>query len=100
MTVNNKYLRLVNGIARMTLSPVASEIYDQTTVIVGTVTTGTNLTLPSSGTYTNAELKVDLNGILLEPVIDYNYVGSAPRTQIQATFDLIDGDRLRFKIGD
>lgn len=100
MTVNNKYLRLVNGIARMTLSPLSSEIYDQTSVISGTVTAGTNITLPSSGSYTDAELKIDLNGIDLEPVIDYNYVGSAPRTQVQLTFDAVDGDRLRFKKGD
>lgn len=100
MAVANKYLRLVNGVARMTLSPVASEIYAQTTVVSGTVTAGTSLTLPASGSYTDVELKMELNGQLLEPVIDYNYVGSAPRTQIQMTFDLVDGDRLLFRKGD
>lgn len=98
--MSGKYLRLINGIARMTASPVAADIYDQTTLIGSTVTTGTSLTLPASGTYTSSDLKVLWNGVLLEPAIDYNYVGSAPRTQIQMTFDLHSGDRLRYKIGD
>lgn len=98
--MSGKYLRLVNGIARMTTSPVASEVYDQTLSVVGTTTAGTSITLPSSGTYIGADLKMELNGQTLTSVIDYNYVGSGTRTQIQMTFDLIAGDKLRFKIGD
>lgn len=100
MTNANKYLRLTSGIPRMTLSPIASEIYRQVFIPGGTVTAGTNITLPSSGSYTDAELKLELNGQLLESTIDYNYVGSAPRTQFQLTFDLVLGDRLKIEKGD
>ena len=79
---------------------VPAEIYDETYVPGGTVTAGTSITLPNSGTYTAKDLKVELNGQLMEAVIDYNYVGSAPRTQLQMTFDLVLGDRLRLKIGN
>lgn len=39
-----------------------------------------------------------MNGVVLEPTIDFNYVGSGARTQISMTFDLISGDRIRFQI--
>lgn len=98
--MSGKYLRLTRGFARQSASPVPSEVYDQTFVPGGTVSSGTAITLPSSGTYDSAELKIELNGQLLEVVIDYNYVGSVPRTQVQMTFNLVLGDRLRFKLGD
>jgi hypothetical protein len=75
-------------------------IYDEIIAVGSTITTGTAITLPNSQTYTDVELEVYLNGQLLEDVSDYNYVGIAPRTQIQMTFDLIAGDRLRFRSGD
>lgn len=76
-------------------------IYDQVIVVNTTITTGTNITLPSSQTYSDVELEVYLNGQLMQSVVDYNYVGALPpRTQIAMTFDLIAGDRLRFRMGD
>lgn len=76
-------------------------IYDEIIVVNSTITTGTNITLPNSQTYTDVELEVYLNGQLLESVGDYNYVGALPpRTQIAMTFDLVAGDRLRFRMGD
>lgn len=76
-------------------------IYDEIIVVGSTITTGTNITLPNSQTYTDVELEVYLNGQLLETVTDYNYVGGLPpRTQIAMTFDLMAGDRLRFRMGD
>jgi len=93
-----KFLKLVNGIPRMV--ETITSIYDETYTVSGTITTGTAITLPASETYTDVELKVYLNGVFLEPVLDYNYVSSPPRTQIQMTFDLVDTDLLRFKKGD
>lgn len=76
-------------------------IYDQVIVINSTIATGTNITLPSGQTYSDVELEVYLNGQLMQSVVDYNYVGGLPpRTQIAMTFDLIAGDRLRFRMGD
>lgn len=94
-------LRLISGIPRMQdVSVVPGDIYDETTLMGAPVTAGVSITLPASETYEDKELKIELNGQLLEAVIDYNYVGSIPRTQIQMTFDLVVGDRLRFKKGD
>lgn len=76
-------------------------IYDQIVAISTTITAGTSQTLPASQSYQSSELKIELNGQLLEPTIDYNYVGAGPtRTQVQYTFDLVNLDRLRYKIGD
>jgi len=90
-----RYFTLSNGLPRLALAP--SDVYDESTAISATITTGTNITLPSAGTYSSAELEVYLNGQQLEDVIDYNYVGSPPRTQVQFTFDLVNGDTLRFR---
>lgn len=74
-------------------------IYDETTVIgAGGVTTGTNITLPNAGTYEGEELEIYLNGEFMDRGIDWNEVGSVPRSDIQMTFDLVEGDRLRFRI--
>ena len=70
--------------------------------VVGPITAGTEITLPNSGTYTGSELKLDLNGIDLILVEDYNFVGTAPRTKITLTKDLTgtkaNPDRLAFYI--
>lgn len=92
------FLRLVNGQPRHFAESGSPTIYDQTIDVVSPITAGTSITLPASQQYTSAELEVRLNGIRLEPVVDYTYVGSPPRTQIQLTFDLVVGDRLRFRI--
>lgn len=91
-------LALVNGVPRMTAESAVT-IYDVDTVIGGGgLTTGSALTLPSARTYTSAELEVYLNNVRLESVADYNYVGSGARTQISFTFDLVQGDVVRFRI--
>ena len=66
--------------------------------INGPITTGTPITLPSSQTYESDELEVYINGMRVESLIDYNYVGSIPRTQVSFTFDIIVGDIIRFRI--
>lgn len=103
-----KFLRLSNGIPRSFNEGSSVTIYDQSLTVVtsgaganqinGPVTSGTSVTLPGSQTYTSAELQIYLNGDRLEPVFDYTYVGSPPRTQVQFTFDLVVGDRIDFRI--
>jgi len=52
--------------------------------LLGPLATGTNVTLPNSGTYTSSELVVMYNGVVLTPVVDYNYVSST-----QVSFNII-----------
>lgn len=66
--------------------------------INGPVSAGTSISLPGSQTYNSTELNVYLNGNRLETVFDYVYVGDAPRTQIQFTFDLEPEDRIDLEI--
>lgn len=86
---------------------VLPAIYDQRLTVVsgapgnsnqitGPVTTGTNVTLPQSGNYTGLELEVYLNGDRLEVTVDYTYVGSGTKTQVQFTQQLEIGDTVDF----
>lgn len=102
------FLRLVSGQPKSFAESNFTTIYDQSLTVVasgaganqinGPVTAGTSVTLPGSQTFTSAELGVYLNGDRLEPVFDYTYVGSPPRTQIQFTFNLVVFDRVDFRI--
>lgn len=103
------FLRLVAGQPRSFAEGGSTTIYDQplTVVLSGAganqinapVPAGTVITLPASGTYTAAELEIRLNGMRLEQLYDYNYVGAGPtRTQVTLTFDLAVGDRLDFRV--
>lgn len=108
------FLALVNGVPRMTANVALPNIYDTSVSIVasgatppgslnGPVTTGTAITLPSSGVYTLnggvPNLQVYLNGDRLETTYDWNTSGSGPNyTAIAMTFDLVAGDRLDFRI--
>lgn len=93
-----KVLRIVNGIPRQVDESASPVIYDEVVTINTTITTGTSLTLPSSRTYDSAELEIYLNTQRLVPLVDYNYVGSVPRTQVSFTFDLLNTDRIRYRI--
>lgn len=90
-----KVLKLVNGLFRyqeLTLSA-----YEGTIVAAGTITAGTSVTLPDSGTYTDVDLSIYFNGQRLNYIEDYTYVGSAPRTQVQFTFDIFNGEIITFR---
>lgn len=98
-------LRLVNGIPRMQTIITAgiSVTYDEAvTAPIGGFPDGTLVSLPNSETYDSVELKVFLNGSFLEPTIDYDYVSTPPRSQIEILrADIVEGDRIRFvKQGD
>jgi len=60
--------------------------------LLGPIAAGTAITLPLGKTYTGNELQLKLNGIDLVPVRDYNFVGTAPRTQVSFTF-ILEGTR-------
>ena len=91
-------LKLVSGAPRMVALTASPSIYDQYIDVASPISTGTAVTLPNSGSYTSSELEVYLNGIRIDNVLDFNYVGSGTRTQISFTFDLIVNDRIRFRI--
>lgn len=106
-------LTLTNGVPRQAVIPGTSLIYDQSVTVVasgaganqinGPVTTGTAITLPSSGSYTLnansvANLNVYLNGDRLEQTFDWNTSGAGPTfTAISLTFNLVVGDRIDFR---
>jgi hypothetical protein len=92
-----KFVTMTNGIPHL-VNATGSSIYDATYVASGTITNGTAITLPSSQTYSSSELQVYLNGVAQEYSTDYVYVGSGTRTQISMNIDLVQGDRLRFRI--
>lgn len=92
-----KKLALVSGIPRMVDESATPAIYDESVNLVSTLTAGTNYTLPNSGTYEGEELEVILDGQTLDSGSDYNFVGSGTKTQVVFTFDLLSGDRLRFR---
>ena len=94
-----KVLRLINGVPRHVEEAGATAIYDESiTISSGGVTTGSPVTLPSAQTYTSDELEVYLNGQRMDSILDYNYEGSPPRTQISFTFDLVENDIVRLRI--
>ena len=92
-----KFLRLTNGVPRSFDEASSTPIYDESIDVVSIITTGTPVTLPSGGTYDSQELEVYFNGQVLDDVTDYNFVGSAPRTQVAFTFQLEIGDKIRFR---
>jgi hypothetical protein len=96
-----RFLRLTStGTPRQYDEASSLPIYDEyVTIGSGGLATGSPLTLPSSKTYTSNELEVFFRGQALETVLDYNYYGSGARTAITFTFDLVQGDIIRFRIG-
>jgi hypothetical protein len=103
------FITVISGIPTLQTESAAATIYNETLTVVsgtpgtnevqGPVTTGTAVTLPQSGTYTQDELEIRLNGVRLEEVVDYQIIGaSPPRTQVQFTFDLVVGDQLVFRV--
>lgn len=94
-----KKLALVSGVPRMVEESASlPSIYRATYAVGSTISTGTPVTLPAAETYSSDELEIDLNGVGLDVVTDYNYVGAGPsRTQVTFTFDLVAGDEIGFK---
>ena len=104
----SKVIRIINGMTRQVDDTAAPPIYDESLLvvsdnpeageIVGPIATGTPISLPDDRTYSSDELEIYVNGQRVEPIFDYNYVGSIPRTQISFTFDIELKDIIRFRI--
>lgn len=102
-----KLVQLLNGVPRVNniSTGAGPTIYDEHVTIVasgaganemnGPVTSGSPVTLPGAKTYTAEELEVYVNGQRLEDVFDYSHASS---TTVTFTFDLVVGDRIRFRI--
>jgi len=99
--------RFVNGVLRgVDVESTLPTIYAQSLEVVasgaganqinGPITSGTPVTLPSSGTYSNDDLFIFLNGVKMDSIFDYNFVGTVPRTQVSFTFDLVANDKIEF----
>jgi len=90
------------GMPRMAEVPGSGTdgIYDETFTVtdVGGLSSGSIITLPNSGQYTDKDLRVFFNGQLWEEGVDYNYVGVAPRTQIQLLRFVDQNEVLRFRV--
>ena len=69
------------------------------TWVPGAVSAGTPITLPNDYTYTGDEMQVWCTNTSLDSGYDWNFVGSAPRTQISFTFELKSHDQIRIRIG-
>ena len=87
-------------IIRFRVEGISNVIYDEVVVAgSGGISAGANITLPLGRSYDEDELQVYLDGQYMEVLQDYNYVGAGPpRTQIQLVFDILEGERLRFRI--
>lgn len=89
------------NISSQASSTPATTIYDETyTVPGGGLSSGSNITLPNSGTYENKDLRVYVNGQLWEDGVDFDYVGAAGpgKTEIQILQDLEAGELVRFRV--
>ena len=81
-----------------TLATTTGTVYNETLVIsAGGLSTGTPVTLPNGGSYLGEELEVSLNSSPLDIGVDYQYIGSGIKTQIEFTFDLVENDEINFK---
>lgn len=90
-----RYLIAQNGIM---IAKSDSDAYEAVYTVGSTITAGTPITLPNSGTYSDDDLEVFLMGQKMSVVLDYNYVGSLPnRTQVSFTFDLFNTDKITFR---
>jgi hypothetical protein len=96
-------VKLVNGVLRgVDVESALPSIYDQRSNIVSTITTGTAVTLPSSGSYTVSSgitsLNIYLNSLRLEYTSDWNTSGAGPSfTAVVFTMDLVAGDVVDFR---
>ena len=103
-------LSLINGLPRLiSVGSSPTVVNDYFDVVVSgasgqnqrneaQVTASTTITLPNSISYDGTELLIFVNNIPQDQLLDFNWVGTAPRTQIFFTYDLKAGDHVRFRI--
>ena len=96
----SRAITIVSGIPRLRgVYASTPQVYDTSIVVGGGgITAGTPIELPNNQTYTDLDLQVFLNGSAMTPVVDWGTVGGTPRSSIAMTFDLVEGDQLRYRI--
>jgi len=103
-----RFLRISGGVPRSFDEASSNPIYDEELLVVssgasgeneinGPISAGTSITLPNSGTYEGEELEIFVNKFVQEDVLDFNYVGSGTKTQVQFTFDMEVDDVIVFR---
>lgn len=76
---------------------VAKTMYDELVTISVDDPGPHDVLLPNGETYEDEELLVELNGQLLRRTLDYAFLGSIPRTQIQILQSVKIGDIVRIR---
>ncbi len=96
-----KFLRLVNGIPTMLDETALPSAYDESIYYSTGLTSGTNITLPNSGSFSNASAKdllVFVNDRAVEVTRDFSVIGAGPSyTQISFGYNLPNDSVVRFK---
>jgi len=96
-----KFLKLVNGIPRMVEVGAGDPAYDESLYYNSGLAANTNITLPNSGSFSDASAKdllVILNATVVEVTRDFEVVGAGPTyTQIKFIYDLPNDSVVRFK---
>ena len=86
--------KLVNGFTRWV------DPYDESIVYASGLSSGSNITLPNSETYSDdaaKDLVVIFNDRVVEVTRDFTVVGSGDKTQIQTVYDLPNDTVVRFR---
>ena len=96
-----KFLRLINGLPVMQDESSTLPSYDESIYYSSGLTANTNITLPNSGSFTDASAKdllVILNDRVAEVTRDFDVVGAGPTyTQIKFIYALNNDSVVRFK---
>jgi hypothetical protein len=90
-------LRVATGYPRHFTESASPTIYDESVALASPVNAGVSYTLPNSGSYEGDELEIYLDGQVLDSGLDFTFVGTGVKTQVQFTFNLLAGDNIRFR---
>lgn len=96
-----KFLRLINGLPVMQDEAASASPYDESIYYSSGLTASTNITLPNSGSFSDASAKdllVIVNDRVVEVTRDFNVVGAGPTyTQISFVYNLTNDTVVRFR---
>ena len=77
---------------------VAKTMYDEQVTVPADDPGPYDVVLPNGESYQDIELLVELNGQLLRPTLDYEFLGAGPlRTQIRVLQSVVAGDIIRIR---
>lgn len=96
-----KFLRLVNGLPIMMDEASSVPSYDESIYYSSGLSANTNITLPNSGEFYDADAKdilIFVNDRAIEVTRDFAVIGAGPSyTTIQINYDLTNDSVVRFK---